>query len=177
MYGECWFTGKIYFKHGGSQNATLRDHYSLLQRHHNPHPYYRLLVEFVQLMHARRVVRELCLDAMQPHSQLRVLRVFSLQLLSERLLMLNLCPGRQDKTSVYIHIYVCVLSYNTIVCTTSLHGQDNCLYYFSSWSRHLLYYFSSWPRQLFVLLLFMAKTIVCTTSLHGQDNCLYYFSS
>ena len=24
MYGECWFTGKFYFKHGGSQNATLR---------------------------------------------------------------------------------------------------------------------------------------------------------
>ena len=24
MYGECWFTGKLYFKHGGSQNATLR---------------------------------------------------------------------------------------------------------------------------------------------------------
>ena len=23
MYGECWFTGKNYFKHGGSQNATL----------------------------------------------------------------------------------------------------------------------------------------------------------
>ena len=23
MYGECWFTGKFYFKHGGSQNATL----------------------------------------------------------------------------------------------------------------------------------------------------------
>ena len=23
MYGECWFTGKLYFKHGGSQNATL----------------------------------------------------------------------------------------------------------------------------------------------------------
>ena len=23
VYGECWFTGKIYFKHGGSQNATL----------------------------------------------------------------------------------------------------------------------------------------------------------
>ena len=25
MYGECWFTGKIYFKHGGSQNATLKE--------------------------------------------------------------------------------------------------------------------------------------------------------
>ena len=24
MYGECWFTGKFYFKHGGSQNATLK---------------------------------------------------------------------------------------------------------------------------------------------------------
>ena len=24
MYGECWFTGNFYFKHGGSQNATLR---------------------------------------------------------------------------------------------------------------------------------------------------------
>ena len=24
MYGECGFTGKKYFKHGGSQNATLR---------------------------------------------------------------------------------------------------------------------------------------------------------
>jgi len=24
VYGECWFTGKKYFKHGGSQNATLR---------------------------------------------------------------------------------------------------------------------------------------------------------
>ena len=24
MYGECWFTGKLYFIHGGSQNATLR---------------------------------------------------------------------------------------------------------------------------------------------------------
>ena len=23
MYGECWFTGKLYFKHGGSQKATL----------------------------------------------------------------------------------------------------------------------------------------------------------
>ena len=23
MYGECWFTEKLYFKHGGSQNATL----------------------------------------------------------------------------------------------------------------------------------------------------------
>ena len=23
MYRECWFTGKFYFKHGGSQNATL----------------------------------------------------------------------------------------------------------------------------------------------------------
>ena len=23
MYGECWFTGKNYFKNGGSQNATL----------------------------------------------------------------------------------------------------------------------------------------------------------
>ena len=23
MYGECWFTGKCYFKHGGSQNATV----------------------------------------------------------------------------------------------------------------------------------------------------------
>ena len=26
VYGECWFTGKFYFKHGGSQNATLRFH-------------------------------------------------------------------------------------------------------------------------------------------------------
>ena len=24
MYGECWFTGQFYFKHGGSQNATLK---------------------------------------------------------------------------------------------------------------------------------------------------------
>ena len=24
MYGECWFTGTFYFKHGGSQNATLK---------------------------------------------------------------------------------------------------------------------------------------------------------
>ena len=23
VYGECWFTRKFYFKHGGSQNATL----------------------------------------------------------------------------------------------------------------------------------------------------------
>ena len=25
MYEECWFTGKVYFKHGGSQNATLKE--------------------------------------------------------------------------------------------------------------------------------------------------------
>ena len=24
MYGEYWFTGTFYFKHGGSQNATLK---------------------------------------------------------------------------------------------------------------------------------------------------------
>ena len=24
MYGECWFTGTFYFKHSGSQNATLK---------------------------------------------------------------------------------------------------------------------------------------------------------
>jgi len=24
VYGECWFNGKFYFKHGGSQNATLK---------------------------------------------------------------------------------------------------------------------------------------------------------
>ena len=23
-YGECWCTGTFYFKHGGSQNATLK---------------------------------------------------------------------------------------------------------------------------------------------------------
>ena len=23
MYVECWFTGNLYFKHGGSQNTTL----------------------------------------------------------------------------------------------------------------------------------------------------------
>ena len=27
MYGECWFTGQFYFKHGGSQNATLRSQF------------------------------------------------------------------------------------------------------------------------------------------------------
>ena len=29
MYGECWFTGNFYFKHGGSQNATLIDYRSI----------------------------------------------------------------------------------------------------------------------------------------------------
>ena len=41
MYGECWFTGKLYFKHGGSQNATLKD--KKWQRFRVIH-----LIEFIQ---------------------------------------------------------------------------------------------------------------------------------
>ena len=34
VYGECWFTEIFYFKHGGSQNATLRYRHCFQTLHH-----------------------------------------------------------------------------------------------------------------------------------------------